>query len=79
MLKAGEVFDIAMLAHGTPPEAEKRRIAAAPHYHAPPTLQTLFANGMAVSGGPSFRKPRQRLSGIHTIVVMDSRIYDCTS
>jgi hypothetical protein len=32
-LKAGEVFEIAMLAHGTPPLVQTRLIAAPANYH----------------------------------------------
>jgi hypothetical protein len=32
-LKAGEVFEIAMLAHGTPPLVQTRLIAAPTNYH----------------------------------------------
>jgi hypothetical protein len=50
MLKAGEVFEIAMLAHGTPPLVQN-----AAHRRAVVLAQV-----------SSFRKPRKRLSGIHT-------------
>jgi hypothetical protein len=39
-LKAGEVFEIADLAHDTPPSIKTRPVAAAASYHMPGTLQS---------------------------------------
>jgi hypothetical protein len=40
MLKAGEVFEIADLAHDTPPSMKTRPVAAAASYHMPGRLQS---------------------------------------
>jgi hypothetical protein len=40
MLKAGEVFEIADLAHHTPPSMKTRPVAAAASYHVTGTLQS---------------------------------------
>jgi hypothetical protein len=54
-LKAGEVFEIAMLAHGTPPLVQTRLIAALADYH-----------GFRHSGSRAAR-PRQAKTAQRTI------------
>jgi hypothetical protein len=50
MLKAGEVFEIAMLAHDTPPSMRTRPVAAAASYHVPATLQPQRCAAAPLSG-----------------------------
>jgi hypothetical protein len=50
MLKAGEVFEIAMLAHDTPPSMKTRPVAAGASYHEAGILQSQRCSG-SLSGG----------------------------